>query len=144
MGVYSYGITYMKYLVTYFLIISFLGIGIFGFALFDHSMMTGSNVGCVASIIEGAKCPTSIMAMTIHHFSVLQALTTTLPSTSNLILLLAYLLLISVSILLFNKSLFPLQFEVLPQRIRDLTLHYLHSRQKIASWLSLFELSPAL
>jgi len=135
----------MKYLVTLLLTISFVGIGIFGFALFDHAMMDGSNSGCVASSIDGTECPTSIMAMTLHHVSALQALTTTVvPPIGSWLLLLASLLLISVSIFLFYKNLLLPRLESLPQRLRDLTLHSLYSRQKIVSWLSLFELSPAL
>jgi uncharacterized membrane protein YhaH (DUF805 family) len=123
---------------------SFVAIGIFGFALFDHAMMDGSNSGCVASAIDGTECPTSIMGMTLHHVSALQALTTTLPSSSNWLLLLASLLLISISIFLFYKNLLLPKSELLPQRLRDLSLSSLRSRQKIVSWLSLFELSPAL
>src|SRR3990167_1457682 len=67
----------MKYLATLLLIVSFAGMGIFGFSLFDHAMMDGSNSGCVASAIDGTACPTSIMSMTLHHISALQTLTTT-------------------------------------------------------------------
>ena len=134
----------MKYLATLLLIVSFVGIGIFGFALFDHAMMDGSNSGCVASAIDGTECPTNIMAMTLHHVSAIQTLTTTLPASSNWLLLLASLLLVSVSIFLFYKDLLLPKLEFLPQRLRDLTLSSLYSRQRITSWLSLFELSPSL
>ena len=134
----------MKYLATFLLIMSFVGIGIFGSTLFDHAMMDGSDSGCVASALDGTACPTSIMAMTLHHISALQTLTTTLPSSSNWLLLLVSLLLISVSIFIFYKNLLLPKLEFLPQRLRDLTLHSLYSKQRITSWLSLFELSPAL
>ena len=134
----------MKYLATLLLIMSFVGVGIFGFALFDHAMMDGSNGGCVASAIDGTECPTNIMAMTLHHVSAIQTLTTTLPASSNWLLLLASLLLVSVSIFLFYKDLLLPKLEFLPQRLRDLTLSSLYSRQRITSWLSLFELSPSL
>ena len=134
----------MKYLATLLLIVSFVGIGIFGFALFDHAMMDGSNSGCVASAIDGTECPTNIMAMASHHVSAIQTLTTTLPSSSNWLLLLASLLLVSVSIFLFHKNSLSPKLESLPQRLRDLILHSLYSKQRITSWLSLFELSPSL
>lgn len=134
----------MKYLATLLLTMSLVGIGIFGFALFDHVMMDGSNSGCVASAIDGTECPTSLMGMTLHHISAIQTLTTALPSSSSLLLLLASLLLISVSIFLFYKNLLLPNLEFLPQRLQDLTLHSLYSRQKVVSWLSLFELSPSL
>src|SRR3989338_5697873 len=94
----------MKYLATLLLITSFAGIGIFGFSLFDHAMMDGSNSGCVASAIDGTACPTSIMSMTLHHISALQTLTTTVvPPISSFLFLLPSFLLISVSIFLFHK-----------------------------------------
>ena len=132
----------MKYLATLLLIISFAGIGIFGFALVDHNMQSPNN-DCVASAIDGTVCPTSIMAMTSHHISAIQTLTTTLPASSNWLLLIASLLLVSVSLFLFYKNLLLPKLEFLPQRLRDLTLHSLYSKQRITSWLSLFELSPA-
>ena len=134
----------MKYLATLLLIMSFVGVGIFGFALFDHAMMDGSNGGCVASAIDGTECPTNIVAMVSHHISAIQTLTTTLPASSNWLLLLASLLLVSVSIFLFYKDLLLPKLESLPQRLRDLILHSLYSKQRITSWLSLFELSPSL
>ena len=134
----------MKYLATLLLIMSFVGVGIFGFALFDHAMMDGSNGGCVASAIDGTECPTNIVAMVSHHISAIQTLTTTLPASSNWLLLLASLLLVSVSIFLFYKNLLLPKLKFLPQRLRELTLHSLYSRKRIISWLSLFELSPAL
>jgi len=134
----------MKYLTTLLLIMSFVGVGIFGFALFDHAMMDDSNSGCVASAIDGTECPTDIIAMTSHHVSAIQTLTTTLPASSNWLLLLASLLLVSVSIFLFHKNLLLPKLGLLPQRLRDLTLNSLHSQQKLTSWLSLFELSPSL
>ena len=134
----------MKYLATLLLIMSFVGIGVFGFTLVDHAMMNGSNSDCVASAIDRTECPTNIMAMTSHHVSAIQTLTTTLPASSSWLLLLASLLLVSASIFLFYKDLLLPKLESLPQRLRDLTLHSLCSKQRITSWLSLFELSPAL
>lgn len=134
----------MKYLATLLLIMSFVGIGVFGFTLVDHVMMDGSNSGCVASAVDGTECPTNIMAMTPHHVSAIQTLTTTLPASSSWLLLLASLILVSFSIFLFYKNLLLPKLESLPQSLRELTLHSLYSKQKIVSWLSLFELSPAL
>jgi len=134
----------MKYLATLLLIMSFAGIGIFGFTLVDHDMQSPNN-DCVASAIDKTACPTSIMSMALHHISAVQSLmTTTVPPIGSLLLLLASLLLVSVSIFLFYKDLLLPKLESLPQRLRELTLHSLYSRQRITSWLSLFELSPSL
>ena len=134
----------MKYLATLLLIMSFAGIGIFGFTLVDHDMQSPNN-DCVASAIDKTACPTSIMSMALHHISAVQSLmTTTVPPIGSLLLLLASLLLVSVSIFLFYKNLLLPKLGLLPQRLRDLTLNSLHSQQKLTSWLSLFELSPSL
>lgn len=132
----------MKYLATLLLIMSFAGIGIFGFALVEHNMQSPNN-DCVASAIDGTVCPTSIMSMTLHHISAVQALTTTTVPPIGSLFLLASLLLVCVSIFLFYKNLLLPKPEFLSQRLRDLTLHSLYSKQRITSWLSLFELSPA-
>lgn len=134
----------MKYLATLLLVTIFAGIGVLGFALVDHVMMDGSSNGCVASVIDGTECPTNITAMTSHHISVIQTLTTTLPASSNWLLFLASVFLIPVLIFLFHKDLLFPKLEPLSQRLRNLTLHSLYSKQKITSWLSLFELSPSL
>lgn len=123
---------------------SFFGIGVFGSSFFDHAMVDGSNTGCVTSAIDGTACPTSAMDMTLHHVSALQTLTTTVvPPISGWLLLIASLLLVAVSILVFYKDSLLQKWEPLSQRLRELTLDSLYSQQKITSWLSLFELSPS-
>jgi hypothetical protein len=133
----------MKYLITFILIISFAGIAIFGFTLFAHGM-NSSDSNCITSPIDGTVCPTSIAAMTLHHISSLQTLLTAVtPSISNWLLLLAFMLLVSVSVfLLYKNILFP-KLELLRERLRDLATDFSYSKQKIISWLSLFENSPA-
>ena len=133
----------MKYFITLILIASFVGIAIFGFTLFAHGM-EGSDNNCITSPIDGTSCPTSIVAMTLHHISSLQTLLTSVtPSFSSLLLLLAFLLLISVSIFLSYKNLLFPKLELLRKRLRDLATNLSYSKQKIISWLSLFENSPA-
>lgn len=133
----------MKKLLSLLSIIGFVGITVFGFVIFD--MGPGHSGGCIASAIDGTTCPTNIVDFATHHISALQTLTgTAVPTSSTWSLLLASLLLISVSIFLFYKNLPSPKLEFLPQRLRDLTLHSLFSRQKVISWLSLFELSPSL
>lgn len=134
----------MKYLASLLLIINFVGIGVFGFALFNHGMQNSNN-DCVTSAVDGTVCPTSIVGMTLHHISALQTLTTaTLPPIFSWFLLFASLFLISVLAFLFCKNLLFPKLKFLPQRLEYLTLHSLYNKQRITSWLSLFELSPAL
>ncbi|MDP1689392.1 MAG: hypothetical protein Q8L47_04700 [bacterium] len=132
----------MKHSAALLLVISFVGISVFSFALFDM----GSNHpgSCIASVVDRAACQTNIANFATHHTSSLQTLIgNAIPSSSNWFLLLASLLLISVSIFLFYKILSISKQELLPQRLLDQTLDFLCSQQKIISWLSLLELSPA-
>lgn len=134
----------MKYLAILFLIISLGGIAILGVAMFDHDM-NSSNGGCVASTIDGTACPTSITGMALHHVSALQTFTKAIvPSASNWLLLLASLLFLSASVFLFHKNSPHPKLGFLPQCLRELSLNSSYSQRKIVSWLSLFELSPAL
>ena len=133
----------MKYIASLLLIMSFVGMSIFSFAIFDHDM-NSSNNSCIASIIDGTVCPMSITGMILHHISALKTFITTVPSISNWLLLLVFLLFIPVSIFPFYKNLLFPRAKSLSQRLRDLTFNFLYSKQKIVSWLSLFELSPAL
>ncbi|MBI2482529.1 MAG: hypothetical protein HYV76_03160 [Candidatus Vogelbacteria bacterium] len=133
----------MKSILTLILIVSFAGIAVFGFTIFSHSM-SESTSGCVTSPIDGTPCPTNIVAMTLQHVSALQTLTTSVTSSiSSWILLLAFILLVSFSISIFYKNLLFPKLELLHQRLRDLVFNSFYSKQKITSWLSLFENSPA-
>jgi len=135
----------MKNTLSLLLIVSFVVIGIFGFTLFEHGMMDASNNGCGVSTINEAICPTGLRGMTIHHVSALQILTTTVVSPIfSLLLFLASVLITSVSIFLFYKKILFSKLKLLPQHLRDLTIDSLLGQRKFTSWLSLFELSPAL
>lgn len=135
----------MKYFVSLLLIISFIGIGVFSFSLFDPNMMDDSSGGCIASAIDGTTCSMGLMAMTLHHISAFQTLTrTVVPPTPSWLLLIASLLLVPLSMFLFDKNLLLLKPELFRERWQDLRFHSLRSLQKIISWLSLFELSPSL
>lgn len=130
----------MKYLATLLLIMSFAGIGIFGFSLFDHTMMNSSNSNCVASTIGGTECPTSIMSMTLHHISAIQTLTTALPSSSSLFLLLVSLLFIGLAFF-FPHRFNPPQLALYRYRSRDFFSP--PQERKYLRWLALHENSPA-
>lgn len=133
----------MKYLLTLILFVSFMGITIFGFTFFTHGM-NSSDSNCVTSPVNMATCPTSITAMTLHHISSVQTfITSATPTIYNWLLLLAFTLLISVSVFSSYKNLLSSKLETLWRHLRDLANDFSYSKQKIISWLSLFENSPA-
>lgn len=133
----------MKYFVSFLLVISFVGMGIFSAMLFEHSMHISGN-NCVASSIDGKVCLMSVTAMVFHHISAVQSLMTNLPPISNWFLLLVSLLLIAVSPFTFYKNLLLSKLVFAAQRIWSISFNHLRSRKKIISWFALFELSPAL
>jgi len=130
----------MRYLTSSLLIISFIGIAVFGFAIFDHSMHNPSS-DCVASVIDGVVCPTNILNMALHHISVLQTFSQALiPSTVSILLF--SLLLMVISFFILRKDLFYPQPVFSFHRYRNQTRP--RHQQKITSWLALFEHSPSL
>lgn len=132
----------MKYLAP-LLIIGFLGIGVFGITLSDMSL--GHQGGCIASAIDGTECPTNIAQFATHHIEAIQSFTTTIiPPIGSWLLLLASLLLIGAMLTFLYKDLLYPKLELHRPRLRETELNLFHSRQKIISWLALFELSPAL
>lgn len=132
----------MKYFLTIILIVSFVGIAIFGFTFFAYGMDSSDN-NCVISPLDGTVCPTSITAMALHHISSLQTLIISVtPSISNWLLLLIFIILLSTLTILFLKNLLFPKLKLLREHLRDLETYLSYSKQKIISWLSLFENSP--
>jgi hypothetical protein len=132
----------MKYLTSLLLTISFVAVGVFGFAIFDHVMMDGPNSDCVTSAINGIKCPASIMGMVLHHVSVVQVFTTmVVPPIGSLLLLIAFLLFLGATF--FSPYFFKpprLAFNV--YRFRDFFSP--PQNQQLTRWLALHENSPAI
>ncbi len=133
----------MKSFISLLLIISLAGIATFGLIFFE---MAPNHQGNCFAAMDGTACPVNTIANSIHHIAVLQTLTMT--NTSPLLgafALLAALFAISILIILFfdREWLHP-KLELLSRRILDFELFYSDSKQKIVSWLSLFELSPSL
>lgn len=121
------------------MLISFIGIAVFGF-VFLVSGMNEHNADCITSPIDGTVCPTSIVEMTLQHISTLQKFSQVLIPATVLLLLVA-LSFLAISFYFLLKNLFYPSFVLLFQKRKDPAK--LHRQQKIISWLSLFENSPA-
>ena len=130
----------MKYLVVALLIMSFVGIGVFGHMLFD--MGPGHSGNCIVSVIDGTDCPTNIVGFVRHHISAAQTFTTmVIPITSNWFLLLASLLFIGLVFL--SPFLFsPPQLSLYRYRLRNFFISL--QKQQLTRWLALHENSPAI
>lgn len=131
----------MKTFTSLFLILILASIALFGFAFLGHSM-SDMKPDC-AFPLSGTICPNDTIEMAVHHISTLQTFSNVvIPPIWNLILFFASLILAIFSTFLLYKFLAYFEFEFLRERLRDLKLNFFYSRQKIVSWLSLFELSP--
>lgn len=133
----------MKRILPLLLITVFTGIAILSPVLFDMNL--GHAGGCIASAIDGNNCPTNIADFGTHHLSALATFTRAItPDAANWLLAFTLLLLASVFMFLFLKDLFTSRSQFLPQRLRKFELDSSYGQRKIISWLSLFELSPAI
>lgn len=133
----------MKRLLPLLLILNLTGIALFGAMLFD--MSPGHSGGCIASSIDGTACPTNMNDFGMHHISALETFTRAItPNESGWLLAFAFLLISAISVFLLFAKIFLPKIHYLPQRLRELQSASLCSQQKVASWLSLFELSPAI
>lgn len=135
--------TNMKYFALILLMASFVGIAVFGFAIFDHGI-SHSNSGCIISAIDGTVCPMSIADLAMYHISTLQTLLRTLiPSGLDFILLLLFLFFVSILTFSFYKDLLHSKQKFLFQRLRDFEFVFSYNKRKFISWLALFEYSPS-
>jgi len=132
----------MKYFIPLLLTISIIGLTIFGFLMFDM-VENHVSTGCMASEINGSVCPMNISNYAFHHLSALQTLTNTLvaPVNSSLSLLLSLLFASLSTLLLYKVLIYPTKKSFL-DRLKNFEFALSYSKQKIISWLSLFELSP--
>ncbi len=132
----------MKYLVASILIISFMSLGVFGFAFFGHDMLD-ENKGCVAKTLGGMDCPLNVFDFALHHTYAFKTFSSVLPgSWAYLLSLILFSLIFSVSsALVFYKNFLSPPVKFWRAKRRRLVLKF--SRLKTASWLSLLENSPS-
>ncbi len=130
----------MKYLATLLLIISLIGVGVFGLRALNHGMSHGQS-DCIASIMTNAPCPINLKSIVTHHFFAIQSFFN-IPLTTFVF---SVILLIAISMLVLAylfKFLF-LRSQFITQRYRDYRLRFNLGKYKIISWLALFEHSPS-
>ncbi|QQG38267.1 MAG: hypothetical protein HYS26_01825 [Candidatus Kaiserbacteria bacterium] len=76
----------MRY-VAIAIVIAFLSIGTFGFAILEHEVGVHES-GCVAASISEAPCPSELFASALYHISTLTAFST-VPLSLPLLLFIA-------------------------------------------------------
>ncbi len=113
-------------------------VGLLGFSASLFFMDSDHGAGCAATAIDGKTCVTNLPT---HHISVWQSITNIPLTDIYQSALLAAAVLAAAFLALFSALVQPLILA--RQRYRELDLVSRSRRQRIASWLSLFELSPA-
>ena len=107
---------------TVLLLVSLVGIGVFGFTFFNHEMNHANN-DCLVKTIAGEACPTNIVEFAMNN--------TLVSSIFSLVFVLVFLFLISFSIFLLSPNWLGLKFRT----------NYF--QQKFIRWLALLEYSPS-
>ena len=127
----------MKKYLTIVLLVSILGIGIFGFTSMGHT--GGHDIGCIASSVASAQCPVGIIPMTLHHIQAYVSFFSVVPSTPfTMLALLALALCLAIFLtrLRVHKGI-NAHFRSL--RMEKASMPFL---LKIIRWLELLEHSP--
>lgn len=135
----------MRLIFTIFLIFSFLGIAVFGFAAMHRGMEHGHH-GCIAMTANGLIClEGSLFNSAILHLDTFKSFSTAV-FTNNLMVILLALALIALAAI-FNGRLFsvspPVQSPLLYSE-KTAEFGFSPSLRKLVYWLSLHENSPAL
>lgn len=132
----------MKFIISIILAISFISLTTFGASFLNHTS-NHSNPNCFASVLMGGiDCPESLLSFVIHHISAIQGLSNILLSLGVELSLLIFLTLFSVFIFSVFRYLKRTD-KILSISIRLSRLKLSLSKQRISSWLSLFEHSPS-
>jgi len=122
----------LGYFASLLLVVSFIGLAVFSFAIFNHGLNHSAG-SCLAYTINGAACPTNIIKFVMHHVAVLQIFSRTLIS-SILVLFFA------LALFLFLVPFFVLW---LFQNWPFSKLNTSYSQRKFVRWLALLEHSPS-
>ncbi len=131
----------MKYFAS-LLLISFIGVSFLGFIIFNYSMSHSQDNRCIASLIDGNKCPSGATNLAIHQISAIQIFSNTLVSPNFHLFLMFSFLIFSLLLFLFYKKLNFYRLMFITQRWRSSSLGFHNNKLKINYWLSLLENSP--
>lgn len=128
----------MQKFFAIFILLSVLAIGVFGFALMNH---TGDHyAGCISSQIANVPCPENVVAMSLHHIQAYNSffsVVTSVPFTFTILLLIVLILCSAFVISSRSGNSEKYHFRQRKREVKSIPV-----LRKIMHWLSLFELSP--
>ena len=132
----------MKALFTTFLVVSFVGIAVFGALAMNHG--AGHEAfGCIAAAANAVDCPegANLFSLATFHFDAFKNFSNAIFGENVLnLLLLALALVFVLAVTVFSS------FFITPQPLRRLerTLGFFPQKQELIHWLSLHENSPTV
>lgn len=135
----------MKFLITAIVILSFLGIAVFGVFAMNHGGEHG--YGCIAATAQGvARCPNQAdpLAFLTFHIDAFKSFSTAIVGSSLASMLLVALALVLVSSLAwFFRNTIPAFSSLQAYRRKQRESFALPSERQLIRWLALHENSPA-
>lgn len=131
----------MKYLIAALLIISFIGVGVFGFALMsmpgdgEHDV----SAGCLAESMNGVLCPKDLFEYVSFHVSAFSKFLNAvfIRHAGEIFSIAAIWVIVSFSLGSLKQKLQPLEYSFAP-------VFAYKSARKLKAWGSLLETSPTL
>jgi len=135
----------MKFLLTTFLIASFVGVAVFGVFGMGHSEQ-GHNGGCIAASTQGVDCPTNSdpIDSAAFHLNAFKTFSAATFEKSTLASLLTLLLLAMAAVLgLLSGNLTAPRLNLASSRFKRPEYFNLPPEHKLTRWLRLHENSPA-
>jgi len=134
----------VKSLLTTFLIVSFIGVAVFGTFGMDQDGQSHSH-GCIASIAFGVDCPVNAdpIDFASFHLDAFRTLSlTTFGENVMSALLLMFVSLLFIGYGILSRNLFePLPFAFSKQRFHE---SFSSQTRKLSRWLARHENSPAI
>ena len=134
--------SFFKKILTPLILVSFLVIAIFSFAIMTHGSEGQMSGDCPFSPMGVSLCPQDTVAIAMHHISAYTSFTN-VPINPSITVLIILFLLFSSSLAFILTASPPLsRIPVTTGYIGDFSLSTPHSRE-ITRWLSLLENSPS-
>lgn len=131
----------MKHLASMCLIISFVGVGVFGLSALEHSMSRGQS-DCLASIMTNVPCLTNLKDVATHHLAAIQSFLN-IPVGAFVFSIILLIVVSAIGLASLFRFLF-LRSQYITERSRNNRLGSNLGKHKLISWLALFEHSPSI
>lgn len=121
---------------TVFLIVSFIGIAVFGVFAMSHE--SGHSQGCIAAVARGADCPNNVLPFVAFHFDTFKSFSNAIFGNLPALFLVSFLV-VGIATRIRAASPPTPSYRHLRQIFSLLSLAF---NRKIVRWFALHENSP--